>query len=74
MNKVVLEHYPASKLPDEMRGNVDPNATVTVVVTEETSPQKRPTLEEIWARRRPPFRSKEEIDAQWRRQRDEEDD
>lgn len=74
MNKVVLEHYPASKLPDEMRGNVDPDATVTVVVMEETSPQKRPTLEEIWARRRPPFRSKEEIDAQWRRQRDEQDD
>jgi hypothetical protein len=32
------------------------------------------TLEEIIASRRPPYRSKEEIDAEIRRQRDEWDD
>jgi hypothetical protein len=71
MNRIVLHHFPASKLPDEMRGAVDPSSTVTVTVEEEVRPKERPTVAEIFARRRPPFRSKEEIDAEWRRQRDE---
>jgi hypothetical protein len=71
MNRIVLHHFPASKLPDEMRGKVDPSATVTVTVEEEVPPKERPTVAEIFARRRPPFRSKEDIDAEWRRQRDE---
>jgi hypothetical protein len=71
MNRIVLHHFPASKLPDEMRGRVDASATVTVTVEEEVSIKERPTIAEIFARRRPPFRSKEEIDAEWRRHRDE---
>lgn len=75
MNKIVFEHYPAAKLPDEMQARVGPSSTVTVVLTvEETSPEKVMTLEEIFALRRPPFRSKEEIDADLRRDRDDWDD
>ncbi|HYW64463.1 MAG TPA: hypothetical protein VE865_14810 [Bradyrhizobium sp.] len=71
MNRIVLHHFPTSKLPDEMRGKVNPLSTVTVTVEEETPEKERPTIADIFARRRPPFRSKEEIDAEWRLQRDE---
>jgi hypothetical protein len=75
MNKIVRENYPASKLPDDLRDGVDPQARVTVTITlDEGRPERVPTLEEIWAMRRPPYRTKEEIDADLRRQRDEWDD
>jgi hypothetical protein len=75
MNRIVLQHFPASKLPDEMRGNVDPSSTVTVTIEEEEKrPEKVMSLEEIFAARHPPFRTAEEIDAQLRRDRDEWDD
>jgi hypothetical protein len=75
MNRIVLHHFPASKLPDEMRGKVDPSSTVTVTVEEEENrPERVMTLEEIWALRAPPFRTAEEIDEQLRRDRDEWDD
>jgi hypothetical protein len=62
MNKVVREHYPASKLPDDLREGIDPSGDVTVTVVEEDGPGRVLTLEEIVALRRPPFLSKEEID------------
>jgi hypothetical protein len=75
MNRIIREHYPASKLPDDLRAGVDPSSTVTVtIVEEEKRPEKTMTLEEIFALRRPPFRSAEEIDEDLRRQRDEWDD
>jgi hypothetical protein len=75
MNRIVLEHYPASKLPEDLRAGVDPSSTVTVtIVEEEKRPEKVMTLDEIFALRRPPFRSAEEIDEDLRRQRDEWDD
>jgi hypothetical protein len=75
MNRIVLEHYPASKLPDDLRAGVDPSSTVTVtIVQEEKRPEKAMTLDEIFALRRPPFRTAEEIDEDLRRQRDEWDD
>lgn len=75
MNRIVFEHYPASKLPDDMRAKVDADATVTVVVTvEDQPPEEVPTLEEIFARRKPPFRTAQEIDDDLRRDRDEWDD
>jgi hypothetical protein len=74
MNRIVKEHYPVSKLPEDLRVGVDPSATVTVTVVEEESSQLVPTLDEIFASRRPPFRSAEEIDAELRQQRDEWDD
>lgn len=75
MNRIVLHHFPASKLPDEMRRDVDPSSTVTVTIEEEEKrPDKVMSLEEIFASRRPPFRTAEEINAQLRRDRDEWDD
>jgi uncharacterized protein (UPF0216 family) len=75
MNRIVKEHYPASKLPEDLRQGVDPAATVTVTIVEEQHlPERRVSLEEIFAARRPPFRSADEIDADLRRQRDEWDD
>ncbi len=75
MNKIVREHYPAYRLPDDLRVGVDPKAHVTITVTvEEQRPERPPTLNEIWAMRRPPYRTKEAIDADLRRKRDEWDD
>ena len=75
MNRIVREHYPASKLPEDLRAGVDPSSTVTVtIVQEEKRPEKVMTLDEIFALRRPPFRTAEEIDEDLRRQRDEWDD
>jgi hypothetical protein len=75
MNRIVKEHYPASRLPEDLRQGVDPTAVVTVTIVEEESRQERVvTLEEIFALRQPPFRTAEEIDADLRRQRDEWDD
>lgn len=75
MNKIVKEHYPAAKLPLELRGGLEPQQLVTVTVTvEDEAPEKALTLDEIFALRQPPFRSVEEIDAELRRQRDEWDD
>lgn len=73
MNRIIREHYPASKLPEDLREGMDPQSTVTVTVTTEEPkpPESVMTLEEIFAVRRPPFRSAEEIDAEIRRQRDE---
>jgi hypothetical protein len=72
MNRIIRENYPASRLPDDLRVGVDLGARVTVTITLEEQRSKRaPTLDEIWAMRRPPFRTKEQIDAELRQQRDE---
>ena len=44
MNKIIHEHYPASKLPDELREGIDPNRHVTVTVVEE---EQRPSREKL---------------------------
>ena len=36
MNKFTREHYPAAKVPKDLREGVDPRSTVTVTVTVET--------------------------------------
>ncbi len=75
MNKIVRENYPASKLPEDLREGIDPGSRVTVTVMEnDKPPHEVMTLEEIFASRRPPFRSAEEIVADIRRLRDEWDD
>ncbi len=38
MNKIVLEHYPASKLPDELRRGLAMEASVRITVEEERPP------------------------------------
>jgi hypothetical protein len=71
MNTIVKSNYPVSKLPEDLRDGMDLSASVTVTVTVEERPERVMTLEEIFAARRPPYRTKEEIDAEIRRQRDE---
>jgi hypothetical protein len=72
MNKIIRENYPASRLPQDLRPSADPAVRVTVIIEqEERRPDKILMLEEIFAARIPPFRSKEEIDATLRQQRDE---
>jgi len=74
MNTIVRSNYPAARLPDDLRAGVDPSATVTVTVTVEEWPEKVMSLDEIWALRRPPYRTKAEIESEIRRQRDDWDD
>lgn len=45
MNKIVRQHYPASKLPPELRQGLAPDASVTVVVQEEV--RKPASIEEL---------------------------
>lgn len=72
MNRIVKEHYPASRLPDDLRTGVDPAATVTITIVEEVVPAGMAvSLDEIWALRTPPFKTAQEIDDDLRRDRDE---
>lgn len=59
MNKITREHYPASKLPEDLREGVDPFSSVTVTITVETDALPKPprlSLAELLdlARRSPP--------------------
>jgi hypothetical protein len=75
MKRFVYQNYPASKLPEDLRGDIDPSSMVTVTITEQDKrPEKVMTLEEIFALRAPPCRTAEEIDEDLRRDRDERDD
>jgi hypothetical protein len=75
MNRITREHYPASKLPEDLRAGVDPTSTVTVtIVEEERRPEEVMSLEEIFSLKGFRRRSAAEIDDDLRRQRDEWDD
>jgi hypothetical protein len=76
MNKIIRAHYPASKLPEDLREGVDPKSNVTVTVEVEglQRPEHVMTLEGISASRQPPYRSAEEIVRSIRQLRDEWDD
>ncbi len=56
MNKIVREHYPASKLPEELRQGLSPDATVKIVIEEEGEAEERHVLlladgDRIWSDR-----------------------
>ena len=74
MNKIIREHYPASKLPEELRPSEDTNASVTVTIEEEKKPDKVMSLEEIFSLTGFRRRSAAEIDADLRQMREEWDD
>ena len=38
MNKLVIDHYPASRLPEELRGNIAPGTSVKITVEEARRP------------------------------------
>jgi hypothetical protein len=44
MSKIVREHYPASKLPEDLREGIDPAGKVTVTVVEEQQPVNQEEL------------------------------
>lgn len=62
MNKVVREHYPAARLPEELRAGIDPNASVTITVEIEERPGKVMSLEEMFALRHDVYASQQEVD------------
>jgi hypothetical protein len=71
MNRIVREHYPAAKLPEELRDGIDPNATVTITVETEASPEQILSLQEMFALRRDVFMSIRDVDEHVRTMRDE---
>jgi hypothetical protein len=75
VNKIVKEHYPVTKLPEDLREGLDPKQRVTVTIaTEDARPGKVLSLKELFAMRRRPYRSLQEILDDLRHQRDEWDD
>ncbi|HML13317.1 MAG TPA: hypothetical protein VK456_08430 [Xanthobacteraceae bacterium] len=74
MNKIIREHYPAAQLPEDLRPNDDPNARVTVIIQEEKRRTRVMTLDEIFSQKGFRRRTKQQIDADIRRQRDEWDE
>ena len=73
MNRIVRQHYPVEKLPPELREGLDASAQVTIIVEAEPDPDEESpiSLEQIFAMREPPFLTKEEIDRDLKKQRDE---
>ncbi|MGL4437992.1 MAG: hypothetical protein ACRCUE_01855 [Bosea sp. (in: a-proteobacteria)] len=79
MNRIVKEHYPVEKLPEDLRVGLNPRTRVTVTVIEETDLlTQEPALMsatdaflELVADVSSPKRSREEIDAWVRSLRDE---
>jgi hypothetical protein len=78
VNKIVLEHYPASKLPQELREGIDLAATVKITVEEEAvrKPMNREELRNslLTARAKAKGVTLEEAVARVRELRDEWDD
>ena len=44
MNKIVRDHYPASKLPPELREGIPDSAQVQVTIVQEEKPKTREEL------------------------------
>lgn len=74
MNKIVRKHYPAAKLPAELRGDIPEDSLVEVIVEEE--PPKKTMAEKLAMLRDLPKydTTEEEAVARVRALRDEWDD
>jgi hypothetical protein len=74
MNKIVKRHLPVSELPADWRAEFPADVHVRVEIEVESKEHEGapglPSLDEIFARRRPPYRSKNEIDEDLRKERD----
>jgi hypothetical protein len=72
MNKIVREHYPASRLPEDLRKGVEDNAMVTVTIVVEPETER---MTDWFSRhehiRRNYFKSSEEVNDYVRSLRDE---
>ncbi|HXY58008.1 MAG TPA: hypothetical protein VEH76_05450 [Methylocystis sp.] len=73
MNKIVKRHYPTARLPDDLRDGLDlaRTATITIELEDSGSSKGASTVEDVISRREPPFRTKQEIDADLRLDREE---
>ena len=81
MNRIVREHYPVSKLPEELRDELSGQQRVTLTIqwgADESGTElatKRPdtvkSLEELFAMAEPTFKSLDEVTAHVRSLRDE---
>lgn len=83
MNKIVINHYPVEKLPEDMRQGLDERGTVKVVIEEEprggtaderkmmTAQETAEAIERYRKERITPFVSGEEAVARVRQLRDE---
>jgi hypothetical protein len=49
MGRVEIRHYPASKLPDDLRGSIGINASVNIVVEEDEQHEKPITRDALKA-------------------------
>jgi hypothetical protein len=72
MNKIVRRHYPAANLPEDLRRGLAGarDVTITIETEEDDQANRLALLEELFAARRPPFRTIEEINEDLRRERD----
>jgi len=75
MNKVVRRHFPAAKLPEELRDEIAAGEKVTVTIEVEDEPARPPAQLDWFSRfehlRRNNFASFAEVDAHIRGLRDE---
>jgi hypothetical protein len=72
MNRIVRQHYPASRLPEDLREGIDPAREVTVTVSVDDAPPERVmSLDEIFASGRPRYESLAEINKHVRSMREE---
>ena len=74
MNRIVRENYPVADLPEDLREGFGDDARVCIVIEAELPPPDRVlSLEELFAMRRPPFKTSEQIVDEVRRMRDDDD-
>jgi hypothetical protein len=76
MNTIITRHYPASKLPEDLREGIDPSSLVTVTVIQRIIPPLEAGVNrnEIGEPRQPAIRAKEGVDIELRRRGDERDE
>jgi hypothetical protein len=70
MNTIITRHYPASKLPDDLREGIDPSSLVTVTITQREISDR----DEIAGARQFTILRKEEIDIDLHRRGAERDE
>jgi hypothetical protein len=49
VNRIVREHYPVGRLPEDLRGDLDLSAKVTITLVQESAPAQVTSLDEIFA-------------------------
>ena len=74
MNTIVRESYAVADLPEGLREGFGDDATVRIVIEAELPPPDRVlSLEELFAMRRPPYKTTDQIVDEVRRMRDDDD-